>query len=63
MNGSAKAQVLAALRVAGYHEDKKAFTRLYVEKKIGMYDALYQYEAGKRMKAQGIQCTCKECVQ
>jgi len=43
-------RVIAALQVAGFHEDKKAFARLYVENRISYRTALDSFEAGRQQR-------------
>jgi hypothetical protein len=51
------------LRIAGYHEDRAAFKRLYVENRVGYEAAKRAYGEGQRMKVAGVRCTCSDCAQ
>ena len=52
---------LAHLRVAGYHEDKGAFVRLFTEARISYQVATDAYRAGLRAREAGVRCTCRDC--
>lgn len=53
--------VLTYLRVAGYHDDRAAFTRLYVENRIGYKAAQDAYRAGRAARDAGVRCDCHDC--
>ena len=53
---------LVLLRVAGYHNDTKAFVRLYVENRVSIAAADREWERGKQMQAAGVPCTCRDCT-
>lgn len=53
--------VLSQLLAAGYHEDRAAFTRLYVENRVSYAAAKKAYEQGRAAKARGVRCTCNDC--
>lgn len=44
-------QLLAALKAAGATADTKAFTRLYVENRIGLHAAQAAYSEGVKLAA------------
>lgn len=50
------------LRVAGYHGDHAAFTRLYIENRISKRAADEAFRSGERALAAGVKCTCRTCV-
>jgi len=52
---------LTVLRIAGYHEDMRTFTRVYVENRVSLQVARREYAAGQQAKANGIACHCHEC--
>lgn len=56
-----RADALAHLRIAGYHNDSRAFVRLYVENRISRKAADEAYRTGKRQRAGGMPCHCHEC--
>uniref|UniRef100_UPI0039F6B758 hypothetical protein n=1 Tax=Sulfuriferula sp. GW6 TaxID=3345112 RepID=UPI0039F6B758 len=53
---------LVLIRVAGYHADKAAFTRLYVENRVSREAANAEYQRGQEMKKAGVPCQCRECA-
>lgn len=53
--------LLAALRVAGYHDDVRAWVRLYTENRVSRQVANEQWQLGKRMRSNGVRCSCYEC--
>lgn len=53
--------LLAYLRVAGYHEDRATFTRLYIENRISRPAAEDAFRAGRQAKVRGVRCDCHEC--
>lgn len=54
---------LAWIRIAGYHNDSTAFTRLYCENRISYPVAMAEFRTGAKMRANGIGCTCRDCQQ
>jgi len=50
--------LLASLRVAGYHQDQKAFVRLYTENRIDIRKAKKEYATGYKQKQSGVKCAC-----
>ena len=56
-----RATALTYLRIAGYHNDQTAFTRLYVENRVSYEAAKKAYREGQAQKARGVGCTCSEC--
>lgn len=58
---SKREQVLQAVKVAGYHEDRAMGTRLYVEGRISMASYLQAFNAGRRAKVAGVKCGCLDC--
>lgn len=53
--------LLACIRVAGYHGDQRAYMRLYTENRISHAAARDAYRDGERAKARGIACSCADC--
>jgi len=49
------------LRVAGYHNDQRAFVRLYVENRISRKVATEEFNRGYALRRSGVRCTCFEC--
>lgn len=53
---------LAYARIAGYHDDKRDFTRPLVERKTASFQALNDaYRIGQQQRAAGMRCSCYEC--
>lgn len=52
---------LILARVAGYHGDTKAFTRLLVESHVNRAAMNREWVNGARQKNAGAPCTCHEC--
>lgn len=57
-----RSTALALARVAGYHNDSRAFTRLIVECRVARAAMNEAWTAGARAKAAGVACTCRECA-
>lgn len=54
-------KALAICKIAGYHNDQKAFTRAYITNKLSYNAAVEAYDEGIKAKEYGIKCTCSEC--
>jgi len=52
---------LSLCRIAGYHNDGKAFTRAYLENRLSMRVAQKAWTEGVNQKESGMKCTCREC--
>lgn len=52
---------LALARVAGYHADSAAFTRLIIEARVGRPHMNREWAAGQNAKAGGVRCDCHAC--
>lgn len=52
---------LIAARVAGYHHDSAAYTRLRVEARVAPQYLAEEWHRGIGMKAQGVPCDCSRC--
>lgn len=52
---------LGWIRIAGYHNDSKSFTRLIIENRISRPVANEEFRTGAKMRANGVGCTCSEC--
>ena len=52
---------LDLIRIAGYHNDTKAFTRLYCESRLSRTAANEAWQLGATQKIKGIKCNCVEC--
>lgn len=56
-----RAAALGEARLAGYHEDRRQFTRLVVESGVGYSSLAAAWAQGQRAKAAGVPCGCSEC--
>ena len=56
-----RADALAWMRIAGYHNDSKAFTRLLIENRVSRKAADEAWAKGVKAKEIGIGCTCLHC--
>lgn len=57
-----RADLLALLRVAGYHNDQRSQVRLMVENRISREAADKAWATGIEQKRQGMKCACQNCV-
>lgn len=55
-------KAIATLKVAGYHQDKSLFTKVYIENRLNIQVAQQAYEVGYKMKQNGMKCNCCECT-
>jgi hypothetical protein len=53
--------VLSWMRIAGYHDDKRRFTRLLIENRISRKAADEAWQQGRRQYASGVPCACYDC--
>lgn len=58
---SKREQALGWIRVAGYHEDSAAFTRLYIENRVSLAAAKEAFRNGRAQRAAGVPCSCRDC--
>lgn len=49
-------------RVAGYHDDSRAFTRLLVEARVSREALNRAWFQGVAAKQNGVGCSCPSCV-
>jgi hypothetical protein len=52
---------IALARVAGYHQDSRAFTRLIIESQVRRDVMNEAWRAGVRAREAGVRCGCREC--
>lgn len=57
-----KEHLLARLRIAGYHNDTRDFTRLYLEGRVSLRVAQTEFATGVKLRESGMRCTCYECT-
>lgn len=51
------------LKLAGYHEDSSAFTRVYLDSNLSRNAADAAYNLGYELKEGGMPCTCAKCIE
>lgn len=56
-----RADALAWIRIAGYHDDTASYTRLYIENRVSYTAARAAFTAGRAQRAAGSRCTCSDC--
>lgn len=58
-----RAQRLAQMRNAGYHNDSAAFTRSFIGSRIALAIAQAEFTHGQHLRQRGMPCTCTVCKQ
>lgn len=53
---------IIAAKIAGYHGDRRTYTRLVIEVRCNNYVLQQAYWAGETAKKNGIHCHCLECA-
>lgn len=53
--------LIALVKIAGYHEDTKAGARLLVEHRLSITAYQVAFNTGRKMKELGAQCACWQC--
>lgn len=56
-----RADIIAHMRIAGYHADQKSWLRLFVDNRIGRAVADEAYRKGTAQKLAGVPCHCHQC--
>lgn len=56
-----RALALDLIRYAGYHDDRAAFTRLYINSSVAYGPAKDAYAQGRAARVRGLRCECPEC--
>lgn len=56
-----RTDLLALLRVAGYHNDQRSRVRLMVENRISREAADKAWATGIEQKKNGMKCSCPDC--
>lgn len=56
-----RADVIAHMRIAGYHNDTKSWIRLFCENRISKAVADTAYRQGLKQKLEGVKCHCHQC--
>ena len=57
-----RADVIAYMRIAGYHGDTKSQVRLFCENRISKEVANEAYRQGIKQKLAGVKCHCYQCT-
>lgn len=52
---------LSSCRVAGYHNDKMAFTRAYIDNRLSIAAANEAWQQGVKQRESGLKCNCSQC--
>ena len=53
--------IIDMIGFAGYHNDRKAYTRLFIENRINNITASNAYRYGELAREKGLKCECYEC--
>lgn len=56
-----RSDLLAYMRIAGYHGDTRSFMRLLCENRISKQVADAAYQKGQEQKSAGMKCSCMQC--
>lgn len=52
---------LTCAKIAGYHDDRKTFTRLLIECRVNSPAMHEAFRVGQQAKSIGIKCNCRDC--
>ncbi|GEK49177.1 hypothetical protein HPA02_34600 [Bisbaumannia pacifica] len=52
---------LTRMMIAGYHDDRQAFTRLLIETRAKRERCNEAWEAGMARRKSGVPCSCPRC--
>ncbi len=58
-----RSDVLAWIRIAGYHGDHREFARLFTENRISKASADAAWSKGRDQQSAGMPCHCIKCKQ
>lgn len=58
---SARDVAIESVKVAAYHNDRRAAMRLFVETRISWATYCEAWEKGQLAKRAGVACTCPDC--
>ena len=56
-----RADALTRARLAGYHADTAAYTRVLTEARVRRAALDEAYMAGQQQRADGMRCECHQC--
>ena len=54
---------LSISRIAGYHDDKRRFTRLVVESRVRRQLIDEAWRTGVKQRREGMPCNCPDCAE
>ncbi|MDE2104164.1 MAG: hypothetical protein KGL39_43405 [Patescibacteria group bacterium] len=54
---------IAKAQSAGYHDDRRAFTRNAIEGRVQLPTLQKAWERGQQQRRAGVLCSCWECSQ
>lgn len=54
-------EAIATIKYAGYHNDKKTMTRIYIENRLNYHVAQVAFSAGIKNRENGMKCSCLKC--
>ncbi len=57
-----RAHKLARLKIAGHHDDSRAWMREYIGGRVSMTVAKAAWAEGQKARAAGVACSCGECA-
>ena len=52
---------IAQIKIAGYHNDRRGFTRAYIGGRMSHDVAMKAWDEGQKARAAGVGCSCAEC--
>jgi hypothetical protein len=56
-----RADAIHAIRIAGYHEDKKRAMRVMIENRVSREAYDTAFIVGRKQRAGGMKCACPDC--
>ena len=56
-----RTEAITYIRIAGQHNDRANFNRIYGETKLSFAEADAAYQDGQRQQREGIKCVCHLC--
>lgn len=57
-----RATALRLAKVAGYHGDRREWTRLLIEARVSRPSLAEAFRSGAAAKSAGVGCTCGDCA-
>lgn len=59
---TAREFALETIKIAGYHNDVKTFTQVFVLSRLSREAANQAFITGQTMKENGVKCDCEDCI-